>query len=77
MSKLKQLAINDEGFVFDPTTGDSFMLNKTGLFIIERLRDEKTHDEILDSLVDTFEVTLEEAERDIADFQTRLRAIGL
>jgi PqqD family protein of HPr-rel-A system len=77
MPKLKQLALNEEGFVFDPTTGDSFMLNETGLFILERLREEKSDEEIQDSLVDTFEVTVEEAERDFSDFQSRLKAIGL
>jgi PqqD family protein of HPr-rel-A system len=77
MPKLNQLALNEEGFVFDPTTGDSFMLNETGLFILERLREEKSDEEIQDSLVETFEVTVEEAERDMSDFQTRLKAIGL
>ncbi|MDA0837717.1 MAG: HPr-rel-A system PqqD family peptide chaperone [Planctomycetota bacterium] len=77
MPRLNQLALNEEGFVFDPTTGDSFLLNKTGLFIIERLRENKDHEEVLESLVDAFEVTAEQAERDISDFQTRLKAIGL
>ena len=37
MSRLSRLALNEEGFVFDPATGDSFLANHCGLLIIRAL----------------------------------------
>ena len=47
MSRLNRLAINDEGFIFDPETGNSFTVNGTGLFIIKLLK-EFTDDFVTD-----------------------------
>lgn len=35
MRTLSQLALSDEGFVFDPNTGDSFQVSATGLFLLK------------------------------------------
>ena len=77
MQKLSQLALNDEGFVFDPMTGDSYLVNETGLFILKGLRENHDEDEIAKMLTEEYEVGLEDAERDVADFQGRLRTSGL
>lgn len=77
MQKLSQLALNDEGFVFDPMTGDSYLVNETGLFILKGLRENHDEDEIARMLTEEYEVGLEDAERDVADFQGRLRTSGL
>ncbi len=77
MKKLSQLALNDEGFIFDPFTGDSYQVSETGLFIIQRLREEKSDDDIANSLTEEFEVSAEDAQRDVADFRGRLKNIGL
>ena len=37
--KLPNLAINHDGFVFDPSTGDSYVMNPTGLAILQGLQD--------------------------------------
>ena len=47
MGKLERLAINDEGFIFDPETGNSYTVNKTGLFIIKLLKEGKNEEEIV------------------------------
>ncbi len=73
MSRLHQLAINRDGFAFDPTTGESFSLNETGMFILERLIERKSGAEIAQELEDKFQVDAEEAERDVADFVDHLR----
>ncbi|MBI5397739.1 MAG: PqqD family protein [Verrucomicrobia bacterium] len=77
MQRLSHLALNDEGFVFDPTTGDSFQVSQTGLAILGALRDGKGDDEIAQSLVKKYEVTLEDAKRDVADFRGQLKTVGL
>ena len=77
MERVKQLAINDEGFVFDPLTGDSFTVNQTGLFILKKLKEGKKGEEILQEMVEEFEVSPEEAERDLIDFIEKLRSYRL
>ncbi|WP_457681619.1 PqqD family protein [Thermovibrio sp.] len=77
MSKLEKLAVNKEGFIFDPETGNSYTVNSTGLFIIEKLREGKSPEEIAQLLSQEFEVSTEEAMRDITDFIEKLRILGL
>lgn len=74
MNRLNQLAINDEGFIFDPLTGESFTVNSTGLFIIRELKKGKRDDEILNGLLEEFNVSKEVAERDLIDFLEKLKS---
>ncbi len=77
MRTLSQLALSDEGFVFDPNTGDSFQVSATGLFLLQALKDGRGDDEAAQLLTEKYEVTLEEARRDCADFRSRLRNLNL
>ncbi len=77
MGKLQKLAISDEGFIFDPETGSSFTVNQTGLFILKLLKEGKSQEEIVEALTENFEVTKEEAARDLIDFLEQLRLNGL
>ncbi len=77
MSKLSSLALNDEGFAFDPSTGDSFVVNETGQFILKGLTAEVPAAEIINGLVETYDIGPEEAERDLGDFCERLRSYGV
>ena len=77
MNRLNQLAINEQGFVFDPTTGESFTVNKTGLDILQGLKSEESVDAIAQTLADNYEVEYTEAEQDVNDFVERLRAFHL
>ena len=77
MSKLQRLAVNDEGFIFDPETGNSYTVNKTGLFIIKLLKEGKSEEEIVKALSGKFDVSEEDARRDLVDFIEQLRLYGL
>jgi len=77
VNRLKYLAINEEGFVFDPTTGESFTANQTGVFILKRLQEGKSEDQILDELLKEFDVSREQAERDLVDFIQKLKGLNL
>ena len=77
MNRLPQLAINDQGFVFDPSTGESFTVNCTGLDILRELKDDRPQEEIARTLAGKYGVDLSEAERDVADFADRLRVFQL
>ncbi|MCD4782831.1 MAG: PqqD family protein [Candidatus Eremiobacteraeota bacterium] len=77
MNRSQQLAISENGFIFDPTTGESFTTNQTGLAILNRLKKNESSMEIALKMREEFEVSLEELERDVADFIDHLRTYGL
>jgi PqqD family protein of HPr-rel-A system len=77
MPKLTHLAVNDEGFVFDPTTGDSFHVSPTGLVILTGLRENQTDAAIAQALAKKYEVSLIDAQHDVADFRANLKNLGL
>ena len=59
MTRLARLALNEEGFVFDPATGDSFMVNRTGLLILAGLRDGRDVATVTRALLEAYEVDVE------------------
>ena len=77
MNRLAQPDLNTEGFVFDPNSGESFTVNPTGLFILNGLREHKSPETIAQEMSDEYDVKPDEAERDVSDFQTRLRTYQL
>jgi len=77
MDKLKRLAINEEGFIFDPETGNSFVVNQTGLFILKKLREGLSEEEVIKALTKEFEVDENTARRDFYDFLEQLRILEL
>jgi len=77
VSRFSQLAINDEGFVFDPSTGESFTVTQTGLVILKGLKEERDNQELTKLLTEEYEVSTQEAERDVIDFIQWLRTYHL
>ncbi|PAW91550.1 MAG: HPr-rel-A system PqqD family protein [Pedosphaera sp. Tous-C6FEB] len=77
MNRLSQLALSDEGFVFDPQTGDSFQVSETGIAVLRALKEGRSDEETAPQLVADFEVSLEEARRDCTDFRSQLKNFGL
>ncbi|VAW25080.1 hypothetical protein MNBD_BACTEROID04-1374 [hydrothermal vent metagenome] len=74
MTKLNSLAISDNGFIFKPSTGESFTTNDLGLFIINLLKEGKSGEEIISAITEEFEVDTITAERDLYDYLDFLRA---
>jgi len=74
--KLNRLAISEEGFIFDPETGDTYTVNFTGLFILNLLKQGKSENEILEKLIEEFDVNEEEAKRDLLDFLEQIKIYG-
>ena len=77
-TRLRQLAVSDSGFVFDPLTGHTFTVNATGLAVLAGLKAGRVADEIASDLGDAFEPEGgEDIQRDVDDFVLRLREHGL
>ncbi|MBF0193721.1 MAG: PqqD family protein [Magnetococcales bacterium] len=73
MQKIKDLAINDAGFAFDPTTGASFTLNEVATQIISSLKDQDDLQLISLKLTEMFEVDFEQAYQDVQEFVEQLK----
>lgn len=64
----KNIAISDSGFVFNPSTGDSFSTNQVGLEIIRLLKENKSKEELIKELVGIFSIDESTIEKDLGDF---------
>lgn len=64
----KNIAISDSGFIFNPSTGDSFSVNPIGLEIIKLLKDEKPAYEIKKHILKIYSVDEATVEKDFYDF---------
>lgn len=71
-SHLRDLAISESGFVFDPVTGATFTLNGTGLVILQALRAGKTRAEALKLVEEEYETEGHDAGADVDEFVIQL-----
>lgn len=76
-NRLRNLAISDTGFVFDPSTGNTFLLNETGIFILRKLVQGCERDAVVEALVEEYDVDVEQAGRDLADILIQMQEFGL
>lgn len=70
----KNIAISDSGFIFNPSTGDSFSVNPIGLEIIKQLKEDKSGDDIKKHILKTYSVDEATVEKDFYDFLKMLEA---
>lgn len=77
MKLQKNLALSESGFAFHSSTGDTFLLNDSANFILHLIQSEKNEDEVLESIVDIFEVEKNTAEKDLKDFLSQVRNFNL
>ncbi len=68
MGKLNSLAISDNGFIFKPSTGESFTTNELGLIILNLLKEGKSADEIINEITEEFDVDAISAGRDLYEY---------
>lgn len=71
------LAISENGFLFLPSTGESFTLNPIGKEIVEGLKTNKTLEEISSQIVEDYDVEAATIERDLTDFLNQLKNFNL
>ena len=73
----KNIAVSESGFIFKPTTGDSFSSNTIGAAIIEMLKADKKAKEITKAICEKYEVDASSFEKDLEDFMLQLRDSNL
>lgn len=73
VDKLNSLAINQNGFIFDPATGYNYTANEIAIDIIKMLIEGKNSNEIVDFLVNTYDATIDVATSDYEYFLKTLK----
>jgi hypothetical protein len=75
--KVSNLAISDNGFVFDPTTGYSYNTNEMGFFLLKMMEEGFEREEIITRIMDEYEVNRDNLERDMDFFCLQMKSLGL
>jgi len=73
----RNIAISDSGFVFDPSSGDSFSTNPIGLEIIRMLKENKSAQDIKASIIKDYMIDEVSFEKDYYDFVNMLGKLKL
>ncbi len=69
----KNIAVSDSGFVFDPTSGESYTLNTVGVEIINLLKAGLHEDEIKHKILEEYEVSASAYDKSFIDFVAMLK----
>ena len=69
----KNIAISDSGFLFNPSTGDSYSVNPIGQEIIKLLEEGKSEEEIMNQINDEYMIDKNTVEKDLYDFLNMLK----
>ena len=73
----KNIATSEEGFIFNPGTGDSFSTNPIGVDVIAQLKEDKPLEAIIDMICEKYDVDRNQFEKDLDDFEAQLRDYGI
>jgi hypothetical protein len=70
---LRRLAVSESGFVFDPGSGHSFVLNETALVILKLMQQGRSLEEVVAELMQEYEAPPRELEKDVVDVAGAIR----
>lgn len=73
----RNIALSDSGFVFNPTTGDSFSTNPIGLEIIKMLKEGQTAEDVKKHVLKNYMTDEVSFEKDYYDFVNMLVKLQL
>ncbi len=69
----KNLAVSETGFIFNPSSGDSFSANPIGAEVLNMLKENKDIDFVKAAILEKYDVEASQLEKDIDDFLVLLR----
>ena len=75
--RLAQIVFHDDGFLFDPGSGESYVANPTAVAILRGLQEGRGEAALVADLTSKYNVNQEEARRDVTDFLSRLKNFQL
>jgi len=71
------IAISDNGFIFNPASGESFMVNPVGLEMLNLLRKVHSQEQIVVSIQEDYQIEASVIEKDLQDFIEMIRQYRL
>ena len=77
MKLKKNIAISESGFVFDPTSGESFSLNPIAIEILNMLKEGKGQGDIFGFVLKIYDVDRDTFENNYFDFAGMLKQFNL
>lgn len=78
LMKLKNnIALSNSGFLFNPSTGDSYSLNPIAKEILKLLEKQRSKSEIKQFILNTYQVDETSFEKDFYDFTNQLKNFNL
>lgn len=77
MKLKKNIATSEEGFIFNPGTGDSFSANPIGTDIIAQLKKEIPLERIVETICEKYDVDKSQFVKDLDDFESQLKDYGI
>jgi len=77
MKLKKNIATSEAGFIFNPSTGDSFSVNQTGAEILALLKQDIPRENIISTITEKFDISSNQAEKDLEDFISQLTIFNL
>jgi len=77
MKLRKNIATSEEGFIFNPGTGDSFSTNPIGAEIIALLKENNGLEQIKARITETYDVEEVQFEKDLDDFVSQLKEASI
>ncbi len=73
INRLRDLALSESGFLFDPYSGATYTVNQTGRFILQLLKEGKGIEEIQTEMRKNFDTGDEDVRSDIYEFINLLK----
>jgi len=80
MNNLKipsNIALSDSGFIFLPTTGETFTVNSLGSDILKLLKEDKSYDQIVDTILENYDIDNKTIIKDLNDFLNQLKNLNI
>jgi PqqD family protein of HPr-rel-A system len=71
------IAISDSGFIFHPSTGETFTVNAIGSEIIHLLKDDLSFDEICSHIALEYEIDEKTVNKDLSDYLNQLKNLNI
>ncbi len=73
----KNIAISKSGFVFDPTSGESYSINPVGMKILQHLQEGKSLEDITGMITSEYDIDAVSFEKYFLDFVSMLKQFQL
>lgn len=76
--KLKRnIAVSETGFIFDPSSGESFSLNPIAVEILNMIKEDSNSEEIQTEILNKYDVDSQTFEHNFYDFINMLKTFNL